>query len=236
MFRVTLALICALILVVPLCSRESVAAPINGFLQLPPKFTAGSRHNIRGFCERQSNEVRGIQAPLRDPRAEMLVALEGAGLPRDPAARPTLVMEDARFSPPVVGTRPGDKVIFRNSDSTVHILEPSGAAAKKGEKFMKPMRIQSGSETTHTFTKTGDFQLRCSEVPHMQATVIVKENALFQVPDATGAFRFAEVPAGTYTMSIWYRGKWVVKNSVTVKKAKGKFSMKVQLPSTLSKD
>ena len=234
MFRVTSALICAL-LVVPLCSQTSVAAPINGILQLPSKFNARSRHKIRGFCEKQGNEVLNIQRLLMDPRTEMVVTLVGTGLSRTATARPVLRMEDARFNPPVVAAGPGEKVIFRNSDSTVHILEPA-SKAKGGQKFMAPLRIQSGSETTHSFTKEGVYQIRCSEVPHMQATVIVRAGALFQIPDATGAFRFEEVPPGSYSLQIWYRGKWVIKQSLKVKKAKGKLSVKVLLPSTLGKD
>lgn len=234
MFRVTTALICALI-VVPLCSQISVAAPINGILQLPSKFRPGSRHKFQGFCEKQSNEVRRVQPPLTDPRAEMLVALFGEGLSRNNSVKPVLKMEDARFSTPVVAASPGQKVIFRNSDSTVHILEPVGKS-KGGQKVMAPMRIQSDTETTHSFASEGEYDIRCSEVPHMRATVIVKTKALFQIPDATGAFRFAEVPPGSYSLRIWYRGKWVMKKSLKVKKAKGKLSVKVQLPRTLGKD
>ncbi len=223
MFRVTLALICALI-VVPFISRVSVAAPINGYLQMPTKFKAGSRHKIRGFCERQSNEVRSIQPPLMDPRAEMLVVLVGNGLPAS-TDKPVLIMEDARFKPPVVAARPGQQINFRNKDSTVHILEPG--SKDKAKQFMKPMRIQSGSETMHAFAAAGEYKLRCSEVPHMNAAVIIKEKALFQVPDATGAFRFTDVPPGTYTMSIWYRGRWIAKQSLKVGRAK--VNMKVSL-------
>ena len=236
MFRVTSALICALI-VVPLCSPQiSVAAPINGILQLPSKFKARSRHKVRGFCEKQGNEVLNIQRLLMDPRTEMVVTLVGAGLSRQAKTKPVLRMEDARFNPPVVAASPGEKVIFRNADSTVHILEPASAPAKGGQKFMAPMRIQSGTETTHAFAKAGEYKIRCSEVPHMQATVIVQAGALFQIPDATGTFRFEEVPPGTYSLRIWYRGKWVIKQSLRVKRAKGKLSVKVQLPSSLGKD
>lgn len=229
MFRVTLALICGLI-VIPMSSRVSVAAPINGYLQMPSKLKAGSRHKVRGFCERQSNEVRSIQPPLMDPRTEMLVALVGDKLSAS-TAKPVLVMEDARFRPPVVAARPGQQINFRNKDSTVHILEPG--SKDKAKQFMKPMRIQSGSETMHAFATAGEYKIRCSEVPHMHAAVIVKDKALFQVPDATGAFRFSDVPPGTYTLSIWYRGKWIAKQSLKVGKAK--VTMKVSLK-TLGKD
>jgi len=212
-----------------------VAAPINGILQLPSKFKAGSRHKVRGFCEKQGNEVLRVLPPLMDPRTEMVVALVGSGLSRKGKPSPVLLMTDARFKSPVVAVGPGEKVIFRNSDSTVHILEPA-AVAKGGQKLMAPLRIQSGNETTHAFAKDGVYKIRCSEVPHMQATVIVQAGALFQIPDATGSFRFSDVPPGAYSLRIWYRGKWVIKQSLKVKRGKGKLSMKVQLPRTLGKD
>lgn len=234
MCRVNSALIGALISL--LGSQVAVAAPINGILQLPPKFKGDSRPSTRGFCERQSNEVLNVLPPLIDPRRQMVVALLGSNLSGKKPAEALLVMEDARFNPPVVAVPPGMAVTFRNKDSSVHILEPA-TAAKKGEtKFMSPLRVASGSDGRHSFTSEGEFQLRCSELPHMRATVLVRKGALFSVPDATGSFRFKDVPPGSYSLRIWYQGKWVIKQSLTVKKAKGRLTIKVQLPRNLGRN
>lgn len=234
MFRVFLALLGALVCVA-VCHQPALGAPITGMIQLPARFQPTPVFSAPGFCEPQGNEVLKVLPPLVDPRTEMVVALEGPGTPVASRVKAVMRMQDARFMPAVLPVRPGEVITFRNDDSTVHILEPATDGKAKPKGALPTKRIQSGSEERHVFADVGTHQIRCSEVPHMRATILVTRALMVQVPDATGTFKFNDVPPGKYTLKVWYRGKWVIDQPLPVKRARGKISLKVQLPGSLGK-
>jgi hypothetical protein len=82
---------------------------------------------------------------------------------------------------------------------------------------MKGTRLGPNDTASHVFGKKGAFQLRCSEVPHLMATVLVTEAPQYTLPDANGTFNFSDVPNGNHMLRIWYKGEWIHSQPVLVK-------------------
>lgn len=188
----------------------AAAAPVKGVVKLPPSAGPVALTKAAGYWL-LPNDVLNVLPPLVDPRATMVVSIEGSGLQPTTVIKPVLKLEDMRFSPPVLPVRTKTKVTFDNKDATLHLLE-----AAEGSSF-PATRVDSGTSVVHAFEKDGTYRLRCSEYPHMTATVLVLDAPLFTSPDNSGAFSFPEVRAGTYTLRIWYQGEWIHSQPFTAK-------------------
>jgi plastocyanin len=192
-------------------STSSVAwgVPVKGILKLPAD-TPAVIVKAPGFWL-LPNDVLNVLPPLVDLRASMVVAIEGASPSTTTPPKPVLRLEDMRFNPPLLAVRPNTKVTFENKDATLHLIEPIEGT------FMSAKRVDAGSVNDHTFDKAGAYRLRCSEYPHMSATVLVLDAPLFVLPDNSGAFTFPDVRPGSYKLKVWYQGDWIHSQSLTVK-------------------
>lgn len=208
-----------------LCS-PALGASLRGAIKLPSGFTARSAFAQPGYWL-LPNDVIEIRPPLVDPRMKMVVVLEGSGLPVKAGVKPALTMNDASITPEVLPVQANQKITFSNKDATVHNLEPQGT------KFMQPMRLLTNSTATRSLDKPGAYRLHCTEVPHMVATILVVSAPQFTLPNAAGAFAFSDIPAGSYTLKIWYSGKWVHNQPVAVK---GKTRVEVLIKKDAGKD
>ncbi|PIE19602.1 MAG: hypothetical protein CSA65_01665 [Proteobacteria bacterium] len=211
MVRATLALLSMVLTMGPLASSPARAYPVKGVIKLPRSLLDKLARLPRGHWRALRNPLLPIATPLLDPRRRMIVAIEGDARAK-PAYPATITISDAQFLPPVLAVRKNTEVSFENKDWQLHLLEPSGA---KG--FMKPLTIEPGDKGTHRFSKTGAYQLHCSELPHMRATVLVTDKAQVALPDNNGVFRFPNVRAGTYQLAVWYAGKWIHRQPLTVR-------------------
>jgi plastocyanin len=227
MLKAHLPLLCGLLLSF-FSTPEARAGQLTGIIELPDDFKHTPEFETHGYWKGLRNEVLQTLPPLVDARTEMVVTLEGGDLEKKTLVPARILMEDARFVPPVLPVHQGLKVTFENKDSFLHLIEQEGKT-----KSMPVLRIARGSSASHAFTRTGAYRIRCSEVPHMRATVLVLVAPLYTVPDATGTFRFSGIRDGSYVVKVWYRGKWVHQEPV---KVKAKTTFKVKLPVTLGKD
>jgi len=94
-------------------------------------------------------------------------------------------------------------------------------------------RLLTNTTAQHAIAKPGTYRLRCSEVPHLVATILVVEAPQFTLPDETGAFGFNDIPAGSYTLKVWYHGTWVHSQPVAVQ---GKIRVEVLIKQDAGKD
>lgn len=210
MGRVTLALF-LLSMTGLFAPKEARAYPVKGAIKLPQSLLNKLAPAPKGHWRGLRNPLLPIANPIVDPRRRMVVAIEGDARAK-PAHPATIVISDARFLPPVIAIRQNTKVTFENKDWQLHLLEPSG---KKS--FMKPLTIEPGDKASHTFGKTGTYQLHCSETPHMRVTVLVTDKAQVALPDNNGVFRFPNVRSGPYQLAVWYAGKWIHRQPLTVR-------------------
>ena len=202
-------------LVLSALAPPAEAAPLLGMLKLPAKIVHKPRYKAKGFWKFPNNALNTLP-PLADARRSMVVVLVGT---HAKGIAPVLRMVDARFDPPVLPVKPGDAVSFVNMDRQLHLLDVTSAFNGK--------RVGPGDKVVHTFPKKGSYTVKCSELPHMIGTVFVTPNVA-AVPNGKGEFRFDNVDAGSHTLRVWYRGRYLHTQSITM--GKRKTSLEIQLP------
>lgn len=208
------------------CPRPAFANNlVSGVVRLPAKFSPKSAFRRPGHW-RLPNKVLRAQAPALDPREEMVVALEGPAAQAQAATDVTLTIEDSHFSPTVIALPPGGAVSVANHDPVMHLLEAPDIFSGR--------RVSPGDTARLVFPKPGTFTLRCSEVPHLVASVVVAPKQVFSTPNRKGEFRFAAIPSGAYTLSIWYAGKNIHTQPVSVRGKR--VTVEVQLMPLTAKD
>lgn len=126
-------------------------------------------------------------------------------VPADPAAvagrSPQTHYVDQRnetFIPYVQVVRPGDSVVFRNSDGTRHHVY-SFSAAKAFEFMLKP----GTSSPPLRLDTPGLIAIGCNIHDHMIAYLLVSPEQA-QVTPAQGQVTFANLPPGRYTVKVWH--------------------------------
>lgn len=117
-----------------------------------------------------------------------------------PQNSPRMNQTSLSFQPSVLPIVVGTTVQFQNSDDVLHnVFTPSAA----GDKFNLGS-WPKGQTKPYTFTKLGKVDLLCNVHQEMHASILVLQNPFFSVTDREGNFRIENVPAGTYTLKVWY--------------------------------
>ncbi|MBK9030204.1 MAG: hypothetical protein IPL61_02495 [Myxococcales bacterium] len=152
----------------------------------------------RAYLPRLANPL----APARplDPLPAMVVVLEPAG--GAPAAKPTTVTWDLRgdsFARPVVAARLGDAIEIRNQGRGAPVLVARGAPQLLPKKPLNPT-----DRVAFTPTAAGLVDIVDEATPHLRGRAIVLERGLYAYPDAAGKFELADVPAGDWTVRVYY--------------------------------
>ncbi|MBK6847824.1 MAG: cupredoxin domain-containing protein [Proteobacteria bacterium] len=184
-------------------------ATVRGVVRVPAGFEPHTPFTERTYWS-LPNGLLPTAAPLTDWRRSVVVWLDGPSA-RDRSRAPAdITMADARFVPPVVAIEAGRSARFVNRDSVLHLLEPVSG------KFMAAESVGPGDTTERQFDRPGTYRVRCSEVPHMEATILVLQQGQAAEVSADGSFQFNGVPPGIYTVQVWYAGEWMFKQSVEV--------------------
>ena len=105
---------------------------------------------------------------------------------------------DETFIPYVQVVRPGDKVVFRNSDGTRHHVY-SFSPAKAFEFMLKP----GTSSPPLVLDNPGLIAVGCNIHDHMIAYLLVSPEQA-QVTPPQGQVVFAHLPPGRYTVKVWH--------------------------------
>ncbi len=119
-------------------------------------------------------------------------------------ARPeTFVEIDQRgclFEPRVVGVRPGQYTVFKNSDPVVHNVRIN--APKRGTNKTLPSK---GTSFNWWFAEAGTdpVLLNCDVHPWMRGFLFVVDHPFFGTTGPDGDFAFANLPAGVYDFEGW---------------------------------
>jgi plastocyanin len=166
---------------------------------------------IRGRIEVRmsgSSEVRPDVAALgmhavhdRPDRRRSVVYLETA--PRaafDPNEEPRASMDqrNENFVPHVLAIVAGTTVDFPNDDSTYH----SVFSLSKPKPFNLG-RYAAGRSKSVRFDQAGIVRVFCDIHSHMSAFILVFAHRYFAVTDDEGRYRLPNVPAGSYTLTVW---------------------------------
>ena len=145
-----------------------------------------------------AGSVRGtIVAVGLKTNADIVVSLEAPGLSVKPPAAPVKMdQKSLLFVPHILPIVRGTTVRFLNSDQ-----EPHNVYSPEGRYNLGTW--PPGETRDYTFAQPGIFTQLCRIHPDMLAFVVVLETPYFTVTDKAGAFRIANVPAGSYTLVAW---------------------------------
>jgi len=131
-----------------------------------------------------------------------LTPVEG-GLPASPSAKTSprlrLVQKNKSFEPHVLVVPVGSLVEFPNRDPFFHNV----FSLFEGKRFDLGL-YEAGTTRDVRFDKPGVSYIFCNIHPEMSAVVIAVQAPYYATSDARGEITIRDVPAGRYTLHIWY--------------------------------
>lgn len=136
------------------------------------------------------------------PAADAVVTLrknDDSGTPPRAATMKIIDQRDETFIPYVEIFRPGDQVVFRNSDRTRHHVY-SFAPAKTFEFVIAP----GDSSPPITLDRVGEISVGCNIHDQMITHLYVSDAPWIARSAADGHVVFDELPTGTYQLEVWH--------------------------------
>jgi len=121
--------------------------------------------------------------------------------PASAAASSTKIIDQKNetFVPYVQVLRPGDAVVFRNSDATRHHVY-SFSTLKSFELVLAPGQ----KSDPLTFDKPGIAAVGCNIHDHMVTYVYVSDAPYIGISGPDGVIAFSSLPPGRYTLHVWH--------------------------------
>jgi len=109
--------------------------------------------------------------------------------------------KNIEFIPHILPIIKGSTVEFLNSDNVLHnVFTPDGCADK-----FNLGTWPKGQKREYTFKEAGCLSVMlCNVHPEMEAYVLVLETPYFAVTAKNGTYQIKDVPAGTYTLTVWH--------------------------------
>ena len=136
------------------------------------------------------------------PAGDAVVTLRSDNRQRVEARAPETKIVDQRdetFIPYVEIFRPGDAVVFRNSDTTRHHVY-SFAAAKSFEFVIAP----GDSAPPVVLDRVGEIPVGCNIHDQMITHLYVSDAPWIARTKADGSAAFDNLPPGTYKVDVWH--------------------------------
>jgi plastocyanin len=135
------------------------------------------------------------------PVADAVVTVlprSGGGPQRPPPERRTIDQKNLMFVPYIEVFRPGDQVVFRNSDSTRHHVY-SFSPIKAFEFVLAPVE----SSQPQLLDKPGVVAVGCNIHDHMISYLYVSDAPWIAHSGASGVVTIHGLAAGTYDVRVW---------------------------------
>lgn len=135
------------------------------------------------------------------PVADAVVTLQpsaGQSAPPGKPARHTINQRDLRFMPYLQVFRPGDEVVFRNSDATRHHVY-SFSPVRAFEFVLGPTE----SSPPLKLERAGAIAAGCNIHDQMIVYLYVTDAPWFVQTTATGRAMFEALPSGDYELQVW---------------------------------
>jgi len=136
------------------------------------------------------------------PARDAVVSVRGdAGVPSPAYENATRIIDQRNetFVPYVEIFRPGDKVVFRNSDRTRHHVY-SFSAAKSFEFVIAP----GEAAPPVTLDQIGEISVGCNIHDRMITHLYVSDAPWTAKSRSDGHATFANIPPGRYQVSVWH--------------------------------
>jgi plastocyanin len=130
-----------------------------------------------------------------------------------PSEPVVLDQQGCTYHPHISGIQVGQKLIIRNSDSTlhnVHALPTKNKEFNQGQPFQN-MELEKAFDTPEVMVR-----FKCDVHPWMGAYMGVLDHPYFAVTDADGTFSIEGLPAGDYVVESWHETLGTRTQNVTV--------------------
>lgn len=145
--------------------------------------------------------VVGVVDDRGKPVADAVVMLEpstGQARPLGKPSRHTIDQRNLRFMPYLQVFRPGDEVVFRNSDATRHHVY-SFSPVRAFEFVLGPTQ----SSPSLKLERAGAIAVGCNIHDQMIVYLYVTDAPWFVQTTASGRAAFDALPAGDYELQVW---------------------------------
>ncbi len=204
MQRRLLAPLAVLVVAVSVVAVPAEAGPVDGKLVLQPGGVPRPPPRTRGFLEPIDNPHLPIKE--HDPLPAMVVVLEGPA--KASGGAPALATWDLlgdSFSRPVIAVPVGGELRIRNLGRGTPILTAVGQPDLIARKPLNP----TGEITFKVGAEPRVIEIVDETAPHLRGRVVVLASPWIALPDAAGKFAFPDVPAGTWTLRVFYGTGWI---------------------------
>ncbi len=174
----------------------------------------GSRKTCPRWRVGRSGGVAGAVVYLEDV---------AAGKPMAKPSCQTLAQTRCEYSPHIMIVPLGSELAIVNNDPILHNVHAYEAAEAPRSIFniAQPVRGQRTVIKTKQLSQPGFVSAACDAGhPWMDATIVVASHPYYAITDTNGAFRFEDVPPGTYTVVLWHEGVRIVKKELEGEKVK----------------
>jgi len=146
----------------------------------------------------------------------VVLYLESVSLDKEdypvPERHPTLDQRHHEFHPRVLPILAGTTVDFPNRDNLFH-----NVFSYSQPKEFDLGRYPKDDSRSLTFNQPGIVRVYCDIHAHMNATILVLQNPYFTAPADNGTFTIRQIPAGKYTLVIWFDRDIVERRPVELK-------------------
>ena len=173
------------------------------FVGTPPKLDPIPVNKNRDVCGDHKPAEALVLSADRGVRGSVIV-IEGIARGKKGGSEVVLDNHQCVFVSHVMAVALGERAAIRNSDPILHNTHGflgtptvfNVALPTKGQVI----------EVTKYLKKPGVVRVVCDAHPHMSAWMIVHDSPYYAVTDDKGTFRIADVPPGTYKITMWHAG------------------------------
>jgi plastocyanin len=174
------------------------AGEVTGVIVLPGRASPGVDVDLYGKYDAPESAPQPSDSELKGVIFLKAAAMEA---PSPSLPMPVMDQKNTSFVPRIVPIPVGGRVRFLNSDPIFHNVF-SLSPVKKFDLGRYPR----GDSRVVTFDHPGVVQVFCDIHAEMIGFVVVMESVHYAVVDATGRYRIADVPAGSYDVGVWAEG------------------------------
>lgn len=169
----------------------------------PPKLDPIPVNKNRDVCGAQKPSEALVLGADRGVKGSVVLV---EGVARGKKATGDVLVDNHRclFVSHVTAVAPGERVHVKNSDPVLHNTHGFLARATVFNLAL-PTRDQT-IDITRRLQKPGVIRVLCDAHPHMSAWVLVHDSPYVAVTDERGGFKIADVPPGTYKVTMWHAG------------------------------
>jgi plastocyanin len=141
-------------------------------------------------------------APAASGGTPSVVSLRPVGAPVALPARENPHMDQLglAFTPQFLTVRVGETISFTNSETLTHNVKLTFSDT---DSIVADYETDPGDGVDHVLDVEGGYEVTCDHHPGMRAFIFASSAPYVVFADNAGAFRIADVPPGSYTLSIW---------------------------------